>query len=176
MDQIIFKETQRFLQKWVWALIILILGIFAYAFVQQIILDKPFGNHPMPNGILILTGLVPIGLLLLFHYTRLETEIRRDGLYYRFFPLHRKFRKIDWQEVRVFGIRKYRPIKEYGGWGIRCSASGKAFNVSGNMGLLLELKNNQKVLFGTQKPRELENAIQHIHREYGITFNPFHER
>ncbi len=28
--------------------------------------------------------------------------------------------------------RSYQPIVEYGGWGVRWSRSGRAFNVSGN--------------------------------------------
>jgi hypothetical protein len=51
---------------------------------------------------------------------------------------------------------------EYGGWGYRVGGkkSGIAFNVSGNMGVQIELKNGKKILLGTRKPKEAEEALK----------------
>ena len=54
------------------------------------------------------------------------------------------------------------PISEYLGWGIRAGSNGKAYNVKGNIGLQLVLKNDKRVLFGTQQPNELQKAIDRI--------------
>jgi hypothetical protein len=61
-------------------------------------------------------------------------------------------------------VRTYKPIAEYGGWGLRSGifGNGQAFNVYGNTGLQLELKNRKKLLFGTQKKYEIEKAIEQI--------------
>ena len=48
---------------------------------------------------------------------------------------------------------------EYGGWGIRYGATGKAFNVQGNQGVKLTLKSGQTLLIGSLRPAELEKAI-----------------
>jgi len=170
-EEIFFKESQRFGQKWLWAIILIPVGFFVYGFIQQIFLGKPFGEHPAPDLVLILTGLLLVGILYMLAMTRLETEIRRAGLYYRYFPFHRRIHHLAWQEVAAFGVRQYRPIREYGGWGIRglkCLGN-MAYNVSGNMGLQLELKNGSRVLFGTQRPQELAQALDHIRGLYPIS-------
>jgi hypothetical protein len=56
-------------------------------------------------------------------------------------------------------VQTYRPIRDYGGWGIRYGRGGKAYNVSGNRGVMLELSDGQKLLIGSQRPEELANAI-----------------
>nr|MBP6978828.1 hypothetical protein [Lentimicrobiaceae bacterium] len=56
----------------------------------------------------------------------------------------------------------YSTIGEYGGWGYRMGGkkAGVAYNISGNMGLQLELKNGKKILLGTKKPVEMEEALK----------------
>jgi len=59
-------------------------------------------------------------------------------------------------------VRKYSPIGEYGGWGYRVAGkrSGVAYNISGNMGIQIELKNGKKILLGTRKPEEAKEALR----------------
>jgi len=56
-------------------------------------------------------------------------------------------------------VLTYSPISDYGGWGIRYGSIGKAYNVSGNRGVQLELLNGERILIGSQKPEELAAAI-----------------
>jgi len=63
------------------------------------------------------------------------TEVRDDGVYFRFFPLHLSFHRIGLEEIVRFEVQTYRPIRDYGGWGIRYGWKGKAYNVSGNRGV-----------------------------------------
>ncbi len=46
--------------------------------------------------------------------------------------------------------------------GIRYGPKGTAYNVSGKIGLQLELKNGKKILIGTRKPEEIENLLHHL--------------
>lgn len=45
-----FEEEQRFRQPWIWAILLLSLVVplivFGYAFIQQLILNEPFGDKP----------------------------------------------------------------------------------------------------------------------------------
>ncbi len=155
-----FTETQRFRQLWIWALLTGLLVLFIWAFVQQIILGIPWGNNPASDTGLILFCLIPLGIVVLFLIARLETRIDRMGISYRFLPFHRKWRLIEWSTVGRAYIRKYNSIAEFGGWGIRFGLKGgKAYNVSGNHGLQLELKNGKKLLIGTCKPDELSKHL-----------------
>lgn len=61
-------------------------------------------------------------------------------------------------------VRKYFAINEYGAWGLRCRLKGigKAKNVSGNKGLQLVFKTNEKLLIGINKADELTEALNKI--------------
>ena len=57
-------------------------------------------------------------------------------------------------------MRKYSPLREFGGWGYRVGPGGKAFNMQGNMGLQLEMMGGEKLLIGTRKPEELAAWVE----------------
>jgi len=161
MSRLYFKEQQRFKQWWIWILIIGITGLMLYFVIQQLILDKQVGDNPAPDVVICFFSILPFLMIWLFLSLKLETEIRKEGIYFRFKPFHRKFKFYPWDNISKYYVRKYRPILEYGGWGIRIGPGkyGKAYNVRGNMGLQLELKNGKRILIGTQKPEELERAL-----------------
>jgi len=79
-------------------------------------------------------------------------------LYIRFFPLTHQ--EIPFKDIVSCEVRTYSPIREFGGWGIRYGRGTKAYNVSGNRGIQLELSNGKRVLIGSQRPEELAGAIE----------------
>lgn len=163
-DEILFSENQRFKQWWVWALMIGLNGMLIFGFVKQVILGQPFGSKPTSDaGLMMITGLMFV-LTYFFFRLRLETRIKKDGIYYRFVPFHGPFRFNAWDNLQKCYVRKYSPILEYGGWGLRLGMYGKgtAFNVSGNMGLQLKLSNNKKILLGTRRPEELAAVLKKL--------------
>ena len=114
----------------------------------------------------ILGGIVaPIAIVALFLLTSLETEVRSNALYVRLFPFHIRHRKIPAEDLSECYARTYRPILEYGGWGIRYSfrkGRGRAYNMTGNQGVQLVFKNGKRLLIGSQKPDDLAQAINSI--------------
>ena len=156
-----FSETQYFRQKWLWAIIIFFPVFSLYGIYEQIIMGNPIGDKPISDdGLIWFTVLIGVGLPLLFYSIRLKTRVSEEGLHYQFFPIHLKERTIPYVDIESFKARKYSPLKEFGGWGIRFGFEGKAYNVSGEEGLQLVLKNERKVLFGSQKAKELEKAMK----------------
>ncbi|MBX3162945.1 MAG: hypothetical protein KF900_00575 [Bacteroidetes bacterium] len=159
----LFSEQQRFRQVWLWILLIAINTLFIYGLVSQVFLGQTFGNKPMSNGGLIFATIFVVLLTLLFVFMRLDTEIKQDGIYYRFYPFQR-MKKISWERISKACVRNYSPLGEFGGWGFRINLFGKgiAYNVSGNEGLQLVYDNNRKLLLGTQKPGEIKMALQQL--------------
>jgi hypothetical protein len=165
-----FREEQRFRQPWIWILILPLcvggIGLFGWTMVEQLVRGRPVGNQPMPDLVLLIIGplfiLLLAGLLWLMWVARLVTEVRDDGIYIRFYPFHRSFHDFLWEEIESFEARTYRPILEYGGWGIRSGSGNKAYNVSGNRGLQLSLGGwrSGRVLIGSQRPEELAMAVE----------------
>lgn len=155
-----FNETQRFRQWWIYLVIVISLGAWIYAVSASI--HSADSEKVSSDITLILTGLVPVLLVILILVLRLETKIRNTGIYFRFKPLQFREKHIRPEDINSFEVRKYKPILEYGGWGYRTGRikSGKAYNVSGNIGLQLYLKNGKKLLIGTKKPLEIEKAMK----------------
>ena len=162
-SEVFFKEEQIFRQLWLWAIIILASTIPWIGMIFQVILGHKFGNNPGPDWLIILMWLVfGIGLPIFFYSLKLITEVRKDGIYLRYFPFHRKFKIFHYTEIESYAAREYKPIREYGGWGIRYVIGGIAYNVYGNKGLQLILKSKKKILIGTQKPEEFYKAINKV--------------
>ena len=159
-DEILFSETQRFKQWWLWILLIGSDLFILYGVYKQVIKGNTFGSKPASNTELLIIAFVTLVFTILFLIIRLETQIRKDGVYVKFFPLHLKFRHFSWDQLSKCYVRKYSPMAEYGGWGLRFGFGGKAYNISGNQGLQLEFKNKKTLLIGTQRPEELNEALQ----------------
>ncbi len=164
---LIYREEQRFglWLRWlifVSMLLILPLGIFSLSKIPS----EEEGIKILPVTTLTICGiLVPIGIAVLFVSLKLETEVRGDGLYIRFYPFHLKFKRFGAEELSEYYAREYRPLLEYGGWGIRCGKQGRAYNVSGNKGVQLVFKNGRQLLIGSQREKELEDAIRSIMKD-----------
>ena len=160
MTRAYFNETQKFRQWWVYLIIIITIVSWGYAFISSLQAEE--AKKATDDFILILTSIVPILLIVILISLRLVTKIRNDGIFIQFKPLQFREKHIKPEEIRSYEVRKYRPLIEYGGWGIRTGGKkyGKAYNVAGNMGLQLYLENGKKLLIGTQKPGDVEKAMK----------------
>ena len=161
--ELIYHEEQKFVLWLRW----LLFASMAFAAGVGIWALEKMPSEQVNTGVtlvVIICGIfVPIGVAVLFAVLKLETEVRTDGLYVRFFPVHVRFKRFAAEEVSEYYARQYRPILEYGGWGIRGSfKKGRAYNVSGNKGVQLVFKNGKRLLIGSQKAEELEEAIRSI--------------
>ena len=152
----IFKEEQRFTQTWLIVIIVISLIVPLAIILKEI--DKLSTSEIIISiGTIILAS----GLIFLF---KLTTRIDEKGIHYKFFPFHLKFKTVVWNDIENAYIRTYDAISEYGGWGIRggtlwYKAKGKAINISGNIGIQLELKDGKKLLIGTNKKEQAQDVL-----------------
>lgn len=109
-----------------------------------------------------LAGIVLVLLIvILFWIVRLRTRIDSTGISARFEPVNFLKRSYKWTEIKDCYVRKYAPVREYGGWGVRGSQNSKAYNVSGNMGIQIITKADKKFLIGTKKPRDAKRTLKY---------------
>lgn len=164
MNEILFTERQKFRQWWLWLILLGINSFFLFGVFKQVVYGQQFGNEPMSNtGLIVVSGIVILISLLLLN-CRLDTIIKKEGIYVRFFPFHLKFKYYAWDRLIKSFVREYSPISEYGGWGLRLGLFGKgtALNISGNKGFQLEFTDNKKLLIGTNKSDELTETLNKI--------------
>jgi len=162
-DEAVYREVQRWsLGSRCLLLVLCVLGVTGGVFSAVVILAQ----HPRQWAslpVIVICGiLVPVGIGFLIWIARLETEVRQDGLYIRYVPFHRHFKRFQAEDLSEYHARTYRPILEYGGWGIRFGWKGRAYNVSGNRGVQLVFRDGRRMLIGSSRPSELEEAIHSI--------------
>ena len=105
-DELLFSESQRFRQWWFWALMISINALLLYGLFQQLLVGEQFGDKPMSDAGLIIVFLFIAALTFSFTLIKLETQIKRDGIYVRLYPLHGKFRYYPWDQIQQAFVRK----------------------------------------------------------------------
>jgi len=169
MERLIFREEQSFRQSFVpWILLpvwLLTFGVFAFGLYQQLYIGKPYGDNPMSDTGLIWSGIASVAIVtavtLLIFSGHLVTEIWSDGIRYKFPPLITRVKHISLAEIASADVSKYNPIGEFGGWGWRKRFISRktAYNISGNIGLRIILKDGRQVMFGTKKQEEMKRAV-----------------
>jgi hypothetical protein len=160
MTETRFREVQKIRHVW-WIMLIIYgtAGLMWFSFIQQVIFDHPLGTNPGPDWLIwLLWLLVGIGLPVLFHTMKLIVEVTDEALTIRYVPFVK--RTITYSEIKRCQVRSYRPIREYGGWGIRGLGKRRAYTVSGNQGVELELQSGQQIMLGSQKPQDLAMGIE----------------
>ena len=145
-----YYEIQQFRQIWVWLILLLVEFALLFTILSGMI-------NLLVSIIIISIG---FGFIWLLYRMKLITIINEDGINIIFAPFTNFI--IPFNKIKKYQIRQYRPIIEYGGWGIRYSKYGKAYNVSGKIGLQIELTNGKRLLIGTQNPDALLQTLNEI--------------
>lgn len=159
----LFYEEKQFLRSnsIIWIAIAGLLITFL-ALVLNFSSNKKDWIGMLIMSIVILT-IVPLLLLASVHL-----RIEKEGIYVRYFPFHFKPLFFKWSEIDHFELRKYDPLSEFGGWGLKGTKSNRAYNVSGDMGLQITLSNGRKLLVGTGNPKKMEVALLEIRSKINL--------
>jgi hypothetical protein len=153
-----FKEEQRFNQWWLWLLLLPLALLPLAGLFKHLNSGRDFVEQPSSILLWIFMSLTIWSVLVLIYLIRLKTRIDRSGIEMHFFPFVSK--KIPWEQINSARVVNYGFV---GGWGIRLWTSyGTVYNIKGNKGLALSLKNGKKILIGTQKESELEHLFRQI--------------
>lgn len=159
-----YREVQRARMWWAWLAIALLPLTTGWSFVQQVLLDRPWGNNPAPDWLVwVLFLLFGLGMPAFFlFWLRLITEVSDSEVRVRLVPLNFGWVRFPVGEIESAEARQYRPIREYLGWGIRLGPSGRAYNLNGDRGVQLKLASGQRILIGSDRADELEIAIRKV--------------
>ncbi|MCU0861476.1 MAG: DUF6141 family protein [Methanomassiliicoccales archaeon] len=165
-EGVIFREVQRLRQPWVLAIVFgITLATWAMAF-YQLVLGVPVGNNPAEDWLMVVILLL-VGVLFpaFILSVRLIVEVRRDGLFLRYRPFHHRFVDLKLETVVSVQALTYRPLRDFGGWGIRYGRGGTAYSMSGKEGVQLTYPKNRHIMIGSLRAQELEMAIRSAMRK-----------
>jgi hypothetical protein len=96
---------------------------------------------------------VVLSVLTLRQTTRVEpgaVTVRYGFLYRSSIPV---------ADIRLAEAVQYRPVRDYGGWGIRGLGRRRALSMRGDRGVLLTRADGSTMLIGSQRPRDLLAAL-----------------
>lgn len=145
-----FSEEQQF---WNWLryglLLFTIIGLIVYLSL------RPDESPPLFTLTLILL-LVPAPIF----FWKMKTELDSKHIFIKIKPIINK--AVAYETIQSWTIRNYKPLLEYGGWGIRWGLNGTAYNTTGNIGLDMTLTTGKRILVGTLKPDELRRVLRSI--------------
>jgi len=114
-----------------------------------------------PNDALLL-AIAPAMIVLvaaLISLSHLDVDVTDSGVSIAFRHLW-PTRRIAFADIVGLEVKRYRPLIDYGGWGVRLGPAGWAYTTGGDVGVKMRLRKGLPVLIGTRHPSELEAAIR----------------
>lgn len=139
----LFRETQRMRQPWIWVL----LGLVSVPVLV-------FGSIVGLFVVLTVAGLL--------YSIQLITEVRDDGIYVRFAPIHRSFRRLPFDQIERVERTEF-GLFTYGGIGIRWTGNTVAYMTTLGSGIKVTRANAKSVVIGSQEPSALVKTIDELH-------------
>jgi hypothetical protein len=88
---------------------------------------------------------------------RLKTTVASDAVTVRLGILNTT--RVPIRDIARAEAIVYRPVRDYGGWGIKGSSRRRALNARGDRGVLLTRIDGSTLMIGSQRPRELLAAL-----------------
>jgi hypothetical protein len=133
--------------------------LVAMVFVVAVTVLAVFFSRPDDALLLAIAPVVVVLVASLISLSHLDVDVTDRGVTIAFRYLW-PTRRIGFEEIIGLEVRRYNPLLEYGGWGVRLGPKGWAYMTSGKEGVQLRLRRGIPVLIGSARPRELEAAIR----------------
>jgi hypothetical protein len=168
----LFQEIQTLRNiGWIWFLVIIAaLGAFvplAIGMYDQLFLDHAWGDKPMSDDGLIAFFIIMIIVTAIvaavIYLSRLDVQIDEQGIRYKLFPRQLKWAGISPGEIATYEVRKLGfmqsiILKK----GSRFLKSKQVVNLVATNQLVLQLKNGNKIIIGTNNPEGIEWAMKRL--------------
>ena len=185
-EEVTFYERQ-WITKLSLFIVIPIIIFLLYGCYVQLMHGVQWGNRPVSDEKLIVITICVTLFMIIVQFSHMKTFIDSEGVHVRVCIIPFLFTKksFAWEDIYSAYTRKYKPIKEYGGWGIRYGIEGGnkwykmkfsigkirfpmkitnnvAYNMSGNIGLQLVLNDGKKVLIGTHQQEAISDVLKRL--------------
>jgi hypothetical protein len=161
---VVYREEQNF--DWsVYALMagldMVLLGLLGGLFHQGGDVPAPVSSSWSELLLIIFAACLFVQAVLIVGLLRMTTEVTATDfrVWFGWIPTYRRAFEI--AGIRRLEVVSYRPIADYGGWGIRQGRDGeRVFNARGNRGVRIDLADGTRLLIGSQSPEALAVALE----------------
>jgi hypothetical protein len=105
---------------------------------------------------------VPFAVFAFLLFTGLRTTATTDGLVVRMVGL--RTRRVAWSDVAALDTVRVRPLREFGGWGIRYGGRprGWMYNVRGGDAVRVTFRDGKVLYVGSQDPEAALHAARQV--------------
>src|SRR5919204_6104974 len=133
--------------------------ILAMLFVVFVTVMAVFLSHPDEALLLAIAPVVVVLIAALISLSHLDVDVTDTGVSIAFRGIW-PTRRIAFEDIVGLEVKRYRPLLDYGGWGVRLGSAGWAYTTGGSVGVKIRLRKGVPVLIGSAHPHELEAAIR----------------
>jgi len=102
----------------------------------------------------LLTTLAIVGFVAAM---RMNTTVTMDAVQLRYRPFF--WRNVPLADIESATAVEFRPIRDWGGWGLRGLGRRKAWTTHGNRGVKLVLRDGRELTVGSQRPEALAAVL-----------------
>ncbi len=147
-----------------WVVVILLTACLAAAgaVAYELYKSGPGGDGSMSmlGAVAAMAASLGLPILLGTLFARLDVEVQADQVYIAFGPIHLCRKRIPFSEIEAVRGLTYRPLREFGGWGIRPRGGKTAWTIRGNQAVKVTLSSGKDVYVGSLFPQRLEERIR----------------
>ena len=106
--------------------------------------------------------LIIVAILLVIPYGGLRTVVTRQNITVRFGLLGIRVLKIKTEEITKVELHQFKPLKDFGGYGIRFNREMNAYFLRGTTGVKITGKSGKPNLVGSDTPEKLAAVIDTV--------------
>lgn len=153
------RELYRERTGWPWWVHLVVLGATGGALLGPVLEGSTRDLEPVGWGWMVVGTVLLIGLIYVFLgglTVVVEPDRIRVGLG-RGWPIRTT---IELDEIVELESVEYKPLRDFGGWGLRGSRRRRIWSARGKRAVRLLLTDGRTVFIGSDEPRTLENRIR----------------
>jgi hypothetical protein len=113
-------------------------------------------NQPLWSVVLM----VALGILFLMMFGGLRTTVTRDAVTVHFGTPGIRVLKLAVSDIEQVTVRPFRPLAEFGGYGIRVGRTSTGYFLKGGSGVELVPRSGRRRLIGSDEPHRLAEVIR----------------
>ncbi|MDY0281651.1 MAG: hypothetical protein RBR35_13955 [Salinivirgaceae bacterium] len=158
----LYYEIQKSPKWFLLTTLVLFNGIFLFVIVSQYIESVDSGLDPIIDSNILISWSIVILMSVFFKIMRLETIIRGNGIYVRFFPIQLSFKFYSFESIGNCYINKLTWIPKFRDTRFFCFGRHRMIKMAGYYGMQLEFLNGSSLFIGTKNPEVIDKVLEQL--------------